>query len=124
MGIGGLRVIRRTSDRRTSNLASFHSRHSLTWSWALSVSRSEIMWPKPYLMRNTVGFGAGFGQLLGFHTYTTNGGRQWSVGVLWLTFRWSRQRPVWYRHLYARRRDEQDQRDGMLWLSEIGRAPV
>src|SRR3546814_20526909 len=77
-----------------------------------------MMGPKPYLMRNTVGFGAGVGQLLGFHTYTTDGGRQWSVGVLWLTFRWSRQRPVWYRHLYARRRDEQDQRDGMLWLSD------
>lgn len=107
----GLSLFKRTSCRRTFNLATFHSPHSLTWSWILSLRRQEVMWPRPYAMRNSVGFGAGFGQLIGFHVYRTNGGWQWSVSLLWLALCWSKQRPMWFRDMVQRAWDEKSQAD-------------
>lgn len=104
--IGGLRLFSRTNSARTYNLAAFHSSHSLTWRWVLSISRQPFCLPKPYAGRNSMGFGAGFGQLLGFHTYRTNGGPQWSVSLLWLSFDFHQQKPMWYRDMFSRREED------------------
>lgn len=103
----GFTFFRRTSGR-SINVAAFHSPHSLTWSWILSATLSHILWPKPYCRKNTIDFGAGLGQMIGFHTYTTNGGRHWSLSLLWVCLSWDRQKPMYYRGLYIDARDARD----------------
>lgn len=109
MRIGPLTLFSRTSDGKTISLAYWHSPHSLTWRWALSLRRHQMMWPKPVALRNSVGFGAGLGTLLSFHAYRTNGGWQWDVSLLWHGLSFSQQRPMWFKDMFSRMRDEHDQ---------------
>src|SRR5690242_3536459 len=88
----GLALLRRTNDRRCWNIASWHSPHSLTWSWILSLS-----FPR-----------AGEGRWLHYSGYRSNVGYQWCLQVARVALRWHRQRPMWYRDMWQRRRDELD----------------
>jgi len=89
----GLKFFSRTSGKGCWNLASFHSPHSMTWSWILSFSlprsRDEGRW-------------------LYFSHYRSNVGLEWSLQVARTCLRWHRQRPMWYRDCYMRLRDKQD----------------
>lgn len=98
----GFAAFRRTSGRRHWNLASYHSPHSLTWRWLLSFSlprsRDEGRW-------------------LGFWYSPNNNGVQVYFQIARCCLHVSTQRPMWYRSLYARARDEADQLSGRLWVS-------
>lgn len=128
----GLSLFRRTSSPVTFNLAAYHSPHSLTWSWILALVRQPVMWPRPYAMRNSVGFGAGFGQLIGFYAYRNNDGWQWSISFLWVALNWSRQRPMWFRNMVQRAWDEKFEadreaarlREKLYSPPPVGRAPA
>lgn len=74
------------------NIASWHSPHSLTWSWILSIRRQ----------RN------GEGRWLGFHLRKTNVGTQWMLQFAHCTLQWHRQRPMWYREMWNRKRARED----------------
>lgn len=92
--MNGLRFFTRTSQQRCWNVASYHSPHSLTWSWVVSLSLfrgdEARVWPL-------------------WFSYRTNDGLQWGFRIPWLGIvQWHRQRPVYYRDLYHRQRDEQD----------------
>lgn len=90
----GLRFFQRTSGRGSWNIASYHSPHSLTWRWLVGFSlfrggeaRARPLW----------------------WSYRDNNGLQWGFRVPWLGIvRWSQQRPMWFRDLYYRNRDEVD----------------
>ena len=88
----GLSFFRRTNSAGCWNLASFHNPHSLTWSWILSFD----------LPRTDEG------RWLYFSKYRANTGLQWSLQVARMCLRWHRQRPMFYRDLYYRLRDEHD----------------
>lgn len=93
----GLRLFARTSCPHSINLASYHSPHSLTWSWILSVAFDGI-WKhhdKPKLR-------------MGFHPYRTNGGLQIVLTIPGFVFQWHRQREMWFRDLRQRERHERD----------------
>jgi len=90
--MSGLALFRRTSNSGCWNLASFHSPHSLTWSWILSFSLPQ----------------GDSGRWLGFHRWQTNQGQQWLLQIARCDLQWRRQRPIWYRHLYQKQRDEID----------------
>ncbi|MCW5722054.1 MAG: hypothetical protein KIS86_13015 [Devosia sp.] len=109
MRIGPLSLLSRTSDRKTINLASWHSPHSLTWRWIMSLRRHPFAWPKPHASANTVGFGAGLGTLLSFHAYRTNGGWQWELSALWHGLHFSQQRPMWFKNMFERVSRERDE---------------
>ena len=88
----GLALFQKTNSPWHWNIASFHSPHSLTWSWILSFSvfKSDEgrWWPL-------------------FWSYRTNQGPHWGLrfppfGLL----TWQQQQPMWYRDLFIRRRDE------------------
>lgn len=90
----GLKLPSRTSCRSTWNLASYHSPHSLTWSWVVSFSffRGDERRVRPL-----------------WFAYRTNDGLQWGFRIPWLGIvQWHRQRPMYYRDLYRRERDERD----------------
>ena len=90
----GLKLFSRTSDRRTINLASFHSPHSLTWRWLVSFSlfRGDEARVRPI-----------------WWGYRANNGLQWGFRIPFVGMvRWAQQRPMWYRDLYTRARDEAD----------------
>lgn len=87
--IKGLKLFSRTSNERCINLASYHSPHSLTWSWILSVSRQS-------------------GWKTWFYPYRTNGGLQWVLRLPFFAVQWNRQRPMFFRDMWARQRDERD----------------
>lgn len=89
----GLSFFKKTSDG-SYNLVSYHSPHSMTWSWIFGVNRDgwseRRLWP--ILM-----------------SYRTNDGLQLILRIPHIAiFRWHRQRPIWYRNLYQRLRDERD----------------
>ena len=92
--VGPLALMARTSNPSVINIASWHWRSSLTWSWILSAQKQEIAYPKPWAVRNRIAIGAGLGSLVGFHTCRTNEGRQWCASLFWLTLMWHRQRPI------------------------------
>lgn len=106
MRLGPLTLFSRTSDRKTINLAFWHSPHSLTWRWGLSLRRHPLMWPKPYAHRNSIGFGAGIGALLSFWAHTGHGGWQWGLSVLWHGLHFSQQQPMWFKDMCRRSWDE------------------
>ena len=108
MRIGALSLFVPTSCRRTFSVASWHSVHSLTWRWAISVARQPLMIPRPYAFTNSVGFGVGLGQLLGFSAYRTNGGWQPTVSVLWHSIDVRQQKPMWFCDLWRRKSDRRD----------------
>ena len=97
MRIGALSLLSPTNSKRTFNLASYHSRHSLTWSWSISVSFDGV-WRKP----------AG-GPRLGFHSYRTNDGPQLVVVAPFLVLHWHRQREMWFRDLYRGASDREEE---------------
>lgn len=108
MKIGALSLFNRTSCRRTFSVASWHSTHSLTWRWALSVVRQPFVAPRPYAFTNTVGFGIGLGQLLGVSAYRTNGGWQPTVSLLWHSIDFRQQKSMWFRDMWRRAADRRD----------------
>ena len=89
----GLMFFTRCSGEGCWNLASFHSPHSMTWSWVLSFrlprSRDEGRW-------------------FHFSRYRSNDGLQWWLQIARISISWHRQRPMWYRDCYMRLRDKQD----------------
>lgn len=93
----GLSVLRRTSDQRTFNLLAYHSPHSLTWSWCLSVSFDRIAWNEHANRLR-----------LGVHPYRTNAGLQIAFLAPWLCLQWHRQQPMYYRDMWRRQRDLAD----------------
>jgi len=108
----GLALFQRSSRARTLDLASYHSPHSLTWSWIISATRQSVAWPKPHaslrLKPRLPGGHIGLGHLIRFYLYRDNNGWQWGVSLFWLSLSWSRQRPMWYRDIYLRERDRRD----------------
>lgn len=90
----GLRFFSRTSDQRCFNLAAFHSPHSLTWRWVISFSffKADERRVRPL-----------------WWGYQTNTGSHWGVRIPFVgMITGMTQRPIWYRDLYMRLRDERD----------------
>ena len=106
MRFGPLTLFQRTSSDKTINLASWHSPHSLTWRWIMSLRRHQLMWPKPFARRDSVGFGAGIGTLLSFWAYKDNSGWQWGLCALWHGLHFGQQRPMWFKDMCRRSWDE------------------
>jgi hypothetical protein len=98
--IRGLELFRLDRRGKRLTLASWHSPHSLTWRWVLDLSWG---W-RPRLHAG--------------HWGNPKGSGSWSVWLAFigLAYRW--QRPMWFRNLYMRMRDEQDIRNGTMWVSE------
>jgi hypothetical protein len=104
----GLALFSRTNSKGHWNIASWHSPHSLTWRWILSVSlprRGEGRW-RPIWYRSP-----------------HNCGGQAYFGLLKFGFRWHWQHPMWYRDLYHRMRDEQDVAAGLRYRGSAYVAP-
>lgn len=90
----GLKFFSRTNVKGSWNVASFHSPHSLIWSWILAFSRfrgdEARVWPL-------------------FYGYRDNHGLQWGFRIPWIGLvLWHRQRPMPYRELYRQIRNEKD----------------
>lgn len=97
MQIGPLHLFQRTNGRRSINLASYHSQHSLTWSWILSMSFDSI-WRKPN----------GWPRFA-FRAHRNNSGWMIVLDLPFVVFERHRQREMWYKHLFARARDREDE---------------
>lgn len=100
----GLKFFTKTSNKNSWSIASFHSPHSLTWRWLLHFSiftrDGRRAWPL-------------------FSSYNTNNAIRLYVTIPLIgVFNFQTQQPMWYRDLYTRLRDEQDQRDGTAWFSD------
>jgi hypothetical protein len=113
----GLKLLSRTSNRRCINLASFHSPHSLTWSWILSLTFGPVGSIKPYAslkLRETFvpGVHLGLGQLIGVTAYKGNNGIQWSIALLWVNLSWHRQTAMYYRDMHERVAMARDRLEG------------
>ena len=92
MNIRGIGFLTKTSGKGSWNLLSFHSPHSLTWSWLISFQ----------LPRH------GEGRWLGFHRM--QGQQKWLLQVAKFGLGWSSQEPMWYRDMYwrlVRKRDQE-----------------
>lgn len=90
----GLRLFSRTSDSRAWSLASYHSPHSLTWSWSLSFllfrgDEKRWGWPLGWLCRYNTGWQLGI--------------RVPFAGILYL----SRQHAMWFRDMWLQKRNEE-----------------
>lgn len=113
MKIGGLTIFERRG-RGRADIASWHSPHSLTWSWILTVSWAVPGYVKPHWQWETVGphkfRGASIGSLINAHAMRNNNGWQWGFAVLGLSLSWSHQYPMWFRDLYWRRESERYER--------------
>lgn len=121
LAIPGLTAFRRTSGRGCWNIAAYHSPHSLTWRWLLSVSFDASILVKPFAHYSRDFFGPSFGFGLGIlsgHIYRSNGGWQFAGNLMGMAIHLQQQRPMWYRNLYQRARDEADQLSGRLWVSD------
>lgn len=103
----GLKLIRRTNSPRCWNLASYHSPHSLTWRWVLTLQLPH----------------SDFGRWRpSFSRYRDNNGLQWIASFMRCTLQWSVQRPMWYRDMYIRMRDERDQQSYDSYLMRSAQA--
>lgn len=123
--VPGFSVFCRTSSQRTWNLAAYHSPHSLTWRWLVSLSlgrvfskpgihldrKSRNFWPSPF-----VGFGFNVG-FAGAHAYTNNYGWQFGAWVLGVHIGFTQQAPMWYRDLYRQARDASDGLRGAVYVA-------
>lgn len=100
----GLNFFRCTSCRATFNIVTYHSPHSLTWRWGLSFSffRGDEWRVRPLWWGHSHNAGVSWGFRIPF------------VGIV----SWQTQAPMWYRDLYMRLRDEDDQRRGLMWCSD------
>lgn len=101
----GLTLFSRTMPQRRWLIASWHSPHSLTWRWFVDFYLFDRghrrAWP------------------LGWKYGRPNGNLSCGFVVPWVgAFSLQTQKPMWFRNLYMRLRDEQDQREGMLWLND------
>jgi hypothetical protein len=95
----GLALFARTSDRRSWNVASYHSPHSMTWRWLISFSlfRGDEWRVRPL-----------------WWSHTTTDGLQWGCRVPWIGIvRFQQQRPMWFRDLYQQLRDRFDGLSGV-----------
>ncbi len=91
----------KTSNRRHWNIVSFHSPHSLTWSWILSFRffAADEARVRPFGWR-----------------YRDNNGLQWGFRIPWIGFvQWHRQQPMLFSRLCRRAWEERD-----ALRSEIG----
>jgi hypothetical protein len=98
-----LQLFRRTNSPRHINIASYHSPHSLTWSWILCVTIDGI-WrypPPPLATRKGLRFG--------FSPYRTNGGLQWVLALPFVTVGWRRQKEMWFRDMFYRAREREEE---------------
>ncbi|KTS09719.1 hypothetical protein SB2_11730 [Methylobacterium radiotolerans] len=113
MKIGGLTIFERRG-RGRADIASWHSPHSLTWSWILTVGWAVPRYVKPHWQWEAVGphkfRGASIGSLINAHAMRNNNGWQWGFAVLGLSLSWSHQYPMWFRDLYWRRESERYER--------------
>jgi hypothetical protein len=92
----GLSLFTRTSDPCCFSIASYHSPHSLTWSWSLSFHffrSGESRWRCR--------------AIAGSHRHNC-GMRAWFCVPVIGVIRWERQHPMYYRDLYLRLRDKLD----------------
>lgn len=109
--MGALTLLRWDSGRSLL-LASWHSPHSLTWSWILRATWSSPEYARPMRVWSRVGphrsYGFGIGSLIHAYLMRDNGGWQWGLILLGVGLTWSRQRPMWFRDLYRRLRDDID----------------
>lgn len=96
MKIGALSILARTSSRYSFNLASWHSAHSLTWSWIVSISL-DGEWR-----------GSNGGLRFGVFPWRDNGGSQAVVALPFIVIQRHRQREMWFRDMYFRSRDRED----------------
>lgn len=116
--VPGFTAFRRTSGKRSWNIASFHSPHSLTWRWLINMSLSS-MFSRPRLYMaprrdssfgtrsHFVAFAFNIG-IAGASASTNNSGWQFTAMILGLCLNFSQQRPMWYRELIQRAWDEKD----------------
>jgi hypothetical protein len=125
--VPGLAVLKRTSSKRSWNLASYHSPHSLTWRWLVGISFGSMFarpaiymqpreilprWPNPF-----VAFAFNIG-IAGASASTNNYGWQFAAWMFGIHVHFHQQAPMWYRDLYVRARDEADQLSGRAWFSD------
>ena len=117
MKLGGLSLLSRTNSRTTFNLASWHSPHSLTWSWILALHWHGIRWA-PHAMWKSYGMLSGkhwfahigLGPILYARVSRDNNGVHWGTALLGVGLSWSSQYPMWFRDLYWRRESERYER--------------
>ena len=93
------------------NIASWHSRHSLTWSWILSARRHPS---------------DGSQWRLWFSTWKNNDGRQWWLGLPFVGIQWHRQKPMWFRDVMRSQSDRhrEDEREAFDRGRRTGRRDV
>lgn len=99
----GFGLFKKTSDSRRWLLAFYHSPHSLTWRWTFSFGfyPARRVWPI-------------------FQSYRTNDGLQWWLRIPFVgMLDFHQQRPMWYRNLFQRLRDERDMERGHLQRRDI-----
>lgn len=125
--VPGFAMLKRTSGKKSWNVASYHSPHSLTWHWLLNLSLGALFSrPRLYMSpRSTFlgekdpfpSFAFNIG-IAGASASLNNYGWQFAAWMLGLHVHFQQQRPMWYRDLYHRARDEADQLSGLAWFSD------
>lgn len=125
--VPGLAALKRTSGKKSWNIASYHSPHSLTWRWLVNLSLySMVSRPRLYMSpRETFmgvsnpfpAFAFNIG-IAGASASTNNYGWQFAAWMFGIHVVFSQQAPMWYRDLYHRARDEADQLSGRAWFSD------
>lgn len=125
--VPGLAVLKRTSGKKSWNIASYHSPHSLTWRWLVNLSLGNMfsrpriyMSPRETFMGGSNPFPAfafNIG-IAGASASTNNYGWQFAAWLLGIHVHFSQQAPMWYRDLYQSARDEADQLSGRAWFSD------
>ncbi len=113
MRLGGFSLLS-AKVRNGIQLASWHSPHSLTWSWILTLNWNVPAYVKPHFQWSAVGphlfRGASVGSLINAHAMRNNNGWQWGFALLGVGLSWSRQQPMWFRDLYWKRENERYER--------------
>lgn len=102
----GLALFEKCSGRGAWNVASFHSPHSMTWSWLLSFQlprRAEGRWF--WFQRSTLGQ------------------EKWSLQFFKFRLGWSTQEPMWYHDLYSRLYERQEIAEGRMWPGSAYQPP-
>jgi hypothetical protein len=116
MKIGALSLFNKTSSKSDFSIAHWHSSHSLTWRWGLSLRRHHLS-VKPFahsmlpLRYGHGGFGIGLGTLVSLTAFRSNDGWQFAVTLLAHSLDYHQQRPMWYRDLYRREQDRELEAD-------------
>lgn len=90
----GLKFFTKTSQVRTWVIASYHSPHSLTWSWCLDF---HLFSKGERVIRRSLYFA--------YRNHPST--LQWGVVIPFIgLIYWNRQQPMWYRDLWRRQNDE------------------